>query len=522
VKALLSVYDKTGIVEFARKLVAAGFDLISTGGTHRTLTQEGGLAVRQVAEVTGSPEILDGRVKTLHPAIHAGLLARRDSPDHLAELAEHGIDPIDLVAVNLYPFVATISRPNVTLADALENIDIGGPAMLRAAAKNFPGVTVVVDPEDYTWVAEKMSREGLSLEERRKLAAKAFQHVSAYDTAVAAYLTGATPGEIPPTPLSPTEAGGDFPDSLIISLTKLSGLRYGENPHQQGALYVPAGEGSGGVARARQSNGRELSFNNLMDADAAWRTVCDFPEPTAVVIKHANPCGLASHQDQVEAYRRAYAGDSVSAFGGIVGYNRIVTAAAAEAMSPVYYEVVVAPGYEPAALELLKKKRNLRVLAVAPAAGGFPYDIRPIGGGILVQTPDAIEENAAVWKTVTNRPPSAGELRDLTFAWKAAKHIKSNAIAFVKECTLVGMGAGQPNRVVSVHLSERTAGERARGSVLASDAFFPFPDNIELAAAAGVTAIVQPGGSIRDNEVIEAADKHNLAMVFTGVRHFRH
>ena len=313
-----------------------------------------------------------------------------------------------------------------------------------------------------------------------------------------------------------------MPDSLIISLTKLSGLRYGENPHQQGALYVPAGEGAGGVARARQLNGRELSFNNLMDADAAWRTVCDFPEPTAVVIKHANPCGLASHPDQVEAYRRAYEGDSVSAFGGIVGYNRTVTAAAAEAMSPVFYEVVVAPSYEPVALALLKKKRNLRVLAVAPAAGGLPYDIRPISGGILVQTPDAIEENAAAWKTVTSRPPSDAELRDLAFAWKAAKHIKSNAIAFVKECTLVGMGAGQPNRVVSVHLSERTAGEKARGSVLASDAFFPFPDNIELAAAAGVTAIVQPGGSIRDNEVIEAADKHNLAMVFTGVRHFRH
>jgi phosphoribosylaminoimidazolecarboxamide formyltransferase/IMP cyclohydrolase len=509
-------------VEFSRTLVAAGFDLISTGGTHRTLTHEGGLAVRQVADVTGSPEILDGRVKTLHPTIHAGLLARRDSPEHLAELAEHGIDPIDLVAVNLYPFVATISRPNVTLADALENIDIGGPAMLRAAAKNFPSVTVVVDPADYTWVADQISKGGPSLEDRRKLAAKAFQHVSDYDTAVAAYLAGATPGEFSPTPLSQSGAGGDLPDSLIMSLTKLSGLRYGENPHQQGALYVPAGEGAGGVARARQLNGRELSFNNLMDADAAWRTVCDFPEPTAVVIKHANPCGLASHQDQVEAYRRAYEGDSVSAFGGIVGYNRAVTAAAAEAMGPVFYEVVVAPGYEPAALELLKKKRNLRVLAVDPADGGVPYDIRLISGGILVQTPDAIEENAAAWKTVTNRPPSHDELRDLAFAWKAAKHIKSNAIAFVKECTLVGMGAGQPNRVVSVHLSERAAGEKARGSVLASDAFFPFPDNIELAAAAGVTAIVQPGGSIRDNEVIEAADKHNLAMVFTGVRHFRH
>ena len=513
-KALLSVYDKTGIVEFAGRLADVGFELVSTGGTHRTLTQEGGLKVSQVSDLTGSPEILEGRVKTLHPVIHGGLLARRDSPEHLAELAEHGIDPIDIVAVNLYPFVETISKPDVSLADALENIDIGGPTMLRAAAKNFPSVIVVVDPADYSWVAEKMTGDGLTGEERRSLAAKAFHHVSVYDTAVAGYLTGEV-----------CQPEG-LPDSLALSLTKMASLRYGENPHQRGGLYVPTGTPITGLAGARQLHGRELSYNNLMDADAVWRTVSDFDEPTVAVVKHTNPCGLSCNDDQAEAYRRAYEGDSVSAFGGIVGYNRPVTLAAAEAMGPVFYEMVVAPGYEADALETLKKKRNLRILTVEKGVendtGPASYDLRPISGGLLVQDPDNIREDPATWKTATNRAPTEEELQDLVFAWKAAKHIKSNAIVFAKDRTLVGMGAGQPNRVVSVHLSQRTAGEKARGSVLASDAFFPFPDNIELAAEAGVTAIVQPGGSIRDDEVIEAANSSGLAMVFTGVRHFRH
>jgi phosphoribosylaminoimidazolecarboxamide formyltransferase/IMP cyclohydrolase len=509
VKALISVYDKTGIVEFSRRLAAAGFELISTGGTYRTLSEEGGLAVRQVAEVTGSPEILEGRVKTLHPVIHAGLLARRDSPDHLAELAKHGIDPIDLVVVNLYPFVATVSKPDVTLGDALENIDIGGPTLLRAAAKNFPSVAVVVNPADYPWIAEKMARKGLSLEERRDLAAKAFHHVSVYDTAVAEYLAATT--------LADT-----LPDTLTISLKKVAGLRYGENPHQQGGLYLLGDGPTGGVAGASQLHGREISFNNLMDADAAWRTVRDFAEPTVAVVKHANPCGLASNEDQAEAYRRAYEGDSISSFGGIVGFNRIVTAATAAAMGPVFYEVVVAPGYEPEALDILKKKRNLRLLAVERIGNAPAYDLRPISGGLLVQTLDAVDEDPATWQTVTNRAPSEAELLDLAFAWKAAKHIKSNAIVFAKDLTLVGMGAGQPNRVVSVHLAQRTAGDKSRECVLASDAFFPFSDNIELAAEAGITAIVQPGGSIRDSEVIEAANNSDIAMVFTGVRHFRH
>ena len=512
-RALISVFDKTGIVELGRKLDAAGFELVSTGGTHRTLAEEGNLPVQQVSDVTGSPEILDGRVKTLHPVIHGGILARRDLPEHADELEKQGIKPIDIVVGNLYPFAATISRADVTMEDALENIDIGGPTMLRAAAKNYPSVAVVVDPEDYEWVADRLAGAGLSEEERRGLAAKAFSHVAEYDATVAGYLTEAKPKAAP------------LPERLHISFDQVTTLRYGENPHQQGGLYVPASGPGGGIAGARQLHGRELSYNNLMDADAAWRTVSDFAEPAAAVIKHANACGLSSHEDLAQAYLQAYEGDTVSAFGGIVGFNRTVTAAAAEAMNPIFYEVVVAPGYEPAALEILQRKRNLRVLEVDSGGselGGVALDIRPITGGVLVQTPDTISESPANWNTATERAPTEAEMDDLAFAWIACKHIKSNAIVFAKDRTLVGMGAGQPNRVVSVHLSQRIAGDKAQGCVLASDAFFPFPDNIELAAEAGVAAIIQPGGSIRDDEVIEAANKFGIAMVFTGVRHFRH
>ena len=512
-RALISVFDKTGVVEFGKKLADAGFELISTGGTHRTLAEEGGLPVLQVSDVTGSPEILDGRVKTLHPVIHGGILARRDLPAHVSELAEHGIGPIDLVVGNLYPFVDTISKADVTLDDALENIDIGGPTMLRAAAKNFPSVAVVVNPEDYGWVADRLAGDGLNDSERRGLAAKAFEHVAQYDATVANYLVEADAGE------------EGLPGNLALTFDQVTTLRYGENPHQQGALYVPAGKAGGGIARATQLHGRELSYNNLMDADAAWRTVSDFSGPAVAVIKHANACGLSNHEDLAQAYLQAYEGDTVSAFGGIVGFNRTVTAAAAEAMNPVFYEVVVAPDYEPRALEILQRKRNLRVLAVGSGGaelGGISLDIRPITGGVLIQTPDVIEESPADWTTATQRAPTEAEMDDLAFAWIACKHIKSNAIVFARDRTLVGMGAGQPNRVVSVHLSQRIAGDKAQGCVLASDAFFPFPDNIELAAEAGVTAIIQPGGSIRDDEVIEAANKHGLAMVFTGVRHFRH
>ena len=508
-RALISVYDKTGVIEFARSVAAAGYELVSTGGTHRTLSEEGGLSVRQVADVTGSPEILDGRVKTLHPVIHGGLLARRESPEQMAELSAHGIETIDLVVVNLYPFVATVSRPDVTLDDALENIDIGGPTMLRAAAKNFPSVAVVVDPDDYEWVAGKLADGGLTAEDRRGLAAKAFRHVSEYDSAVTGYL--AVPGE-----------PGELPERLTISLNKVSGLRYGENPHQAGALYSSSGTTLAGIAGATQLHGRELSYNNLMDADAAWRTVSDFAEPTVAVVKHNNPCGLASRDSIAEAYQLAYEGDTISAFGGIVAVNRTVDVATAEAMDPIFYEVVIAPGYDNDALAILQRKRNLRILSVGAAPESVSLDLRPISGGMLVQGADVIPEDSGEWKTVTEREPGSAERQDLAFAWKAAKHIKSNAIVFARDRALVGMGAGQPNRVVSVHLSQRIAGDKGKGAVLASDAFFPFPDNIELAAEVGITAIAQPGGSVRDEEVIAAADQAGLAMVFTGVRHFRH
>ena len=508
-QALLSTYDRTGLVDLARSLSNAGFKIVSTGGTGKVLA-DAGLPVRQVSDLTGSPEILDGRVKTLHPVVHGGILARRDVPGHMAELDEHGIDTIDLVAVNLYPFVQTVTTPGVILEDALENIDIGGPTMVRAAAKNFPHVIVVVDPSDYDWIAERLSdgelETALSLEERRKLARQAFQHVAAYDTAVSRYLADGDSG---------------FGSELTVGYTKLADLRYGENPHQGAALYVDPLV-TGGIGNAKQLHGGELSFNNILDADAAWRVVSDFRQQAVTVVKHNNPCGLAVHPDQETAYRRAFEGDSVSAYGGIVGFNRSVTAAAAAAMRGVFYDIVVAPSYEPEALELLRKRRNLRILQVAATRGLGGPDVRLISGGALFQSVDAVEEDPAAWKVATARKPTESELENMAFAWKAVKHIKSNAIVLAKDSTMVGMGAGQPNRVTSVHLAFRVAEDKASGSALASDAFFPFSDSVELAAEGGVVAIVQPGGSIRDDEVIEAADRLAVTMVLTGTRHFRH
>ena len=508
-RALISVYDKTGVVELAQALQQAGYTLVSTGGTHRALS-EAGLSVEQLSAVSGAPEMLDGRVKTLHPVVHGGLLARRDLPAHMAELESHGIEPIDVVVGNLYPFEATVARAGVPDQDVLENIDIGGPAMLRAAAKNHPAVTVVVDPADFGWVAERIRGGGTTPEERRRLAATAFAHVSFYDSLVAAWLRG------PDDP---------FPKELTVGVRRSSELRYGENPHQRGALYADA-PSPGGVVAAEQLHGKELSYNNILDADAAWRAASEFSEQAVAVIKHTNPCGLACHPDQAEAYRRAFNGDPVSAYGGILGFNRRVTAEAAEALRRVFFEVIVAPGYEDEALETLQRKRDLRVLRVPQTAAsglpGSPLQVRRVSGGLLLQTPDALDEDAASWKVVTQRAPTEGELADLAFAWRAAKHIKSNTIVLVREQSLVGMGAGQPNRVNSVHLAARAAGDRAPGTVLASDAFFPFADGLELAVESGITAVVQPGGSIRDDEVIAAADKAGIAMVFTGVRHFLH
>lgn len=509
-RALISVYDKTGVVEFARGLAGLGAEIYSSGGTHRSLAQAG-IPVRPVSDLTGFPEILDGRVKTLHPGVHAGILARRDQPDHLQQLADHGLRAIDVVAVNLYPFVETVRKPDVSLEEALENIDIGGPAMVRAAAKNFPHVIVLVDPADYNDALDALASGEAPLEWRRKLAVKAFQHVAAYDTAIAAYLRGF---EDP------------FPPLITFAARKRLDLRYGENPHQLAAFYRLVDVFSArpqGIAAAEQLHGKELSYNNILDADAAWAAACDFEEPAVAVIKHTNPCGLAVHEDLAEAYRRAYSGDTVSAYGGIVAANRPVTAAMAEAMKGVFYEVVVAPGFEPEALERLRKRRDLRILQ-APLLdlGRRVLTVRSVEGGFLMQEADRFGDITLETRTVTRRGPTDAEMRDLLFAWRAAKHVKSNAIVLARDRTLVGMGAGQPNRVTSVHLAVRAAAERAVGSVLASDAFFPFADGVRLAAEAGVTAIIQPGGSIRDEESIAAADEAGLAMVFTGVRHFKH
>lgn len=513
-RAIISVSDKTGVTEFATGLSKLGYEVFSTGGTKQALAGAG-VPVRGVSEITGFPEILDGRVKTLHPAVHGGILARRDLPAHMEELAGKNIEKIDLVAVNLYPFVQTVSREGVTLQEALENIDIGGPTMIRASAKNFPGVIVVVDPADYQPVLEKLKGGDLPLEERKKLAQKAFQHVAMYDTAIAQYLRQGEEG---------------LPEEMTVALKKRYGLRYGENPHQTAAFYAEQVVGAGqntGITWAQQLHGKELSFNNILDADAAWGATVDFAAPAVSVIKHTNPCGLASHEDIAEAYRRAFTGDEVAAFGGIVAANRPVTLAMAEAMRPVFYEIVIAPGYEPEALELLKRKKDLRILVAelppgyGKAEAGYT-DFRRVKGGFLVQGSDSLPEGQVNMKRVTRREPTPHEIGDLLFAWRVAKHVKSNAIMLIKDKTVVGMGAGQPSRIISARIAGEKAGDKARGSVMASDAMFPFSDVVEAAAKFGVTAIIQPGGSIRDEDSIRAADEHNIAMVFTGVRHFRH
>lgn len=507
-RAIISVYDKTGVVDFARALHQQKVTLISTGGTYALLSEQAGLPVKKVSDVVGFPEILNGRVKTLHPRIHGGLLAKRDRLEHMAELNEHDIEPIDIVVSNLYPFVETVKSPNVTMDLALENIDIGGPTLLRAAAKNFPSVTVISDPSDYDWVAEKLVTGSISIEERQKLASKAFSHVSQYDAVVAQYLS--------------MQYNQGLPSNVILSFSKAYDLRYGENPHQQGALYRHP-FGSGGLPDSVLLHGKQLSFNNIMDAHSAWCIATEFRTPTVAIIKHSNPCGLSSHRELSEAYFRAYHGDTTSAYGGIVGFNRTVDLRTVGAMKGVFYEVVVAPDYEPEALSLLKKRRNLRVLKMSSFHdGGEEYDIRLVNGGILVQTHDQGTDDSLDWKIVTYRVPDDNDMKDLIFAWKAVKHVKSNAILLAKDSSILGIGAGQPNRVNSVDLALRGAGDRSVNSVMASDAFFPFPDNVDAAAGGGVKAIIQPGGSIRDQESIDAANSHNMIMVFTGKRHFKH
>jgi phosphoribosylaminoimidazolecarboxamide formyltransferase / IMP cyclohydrolase len=513
-RALLSAYDRTGLVDFAKTLAAAGFELISTGGTANEL-KNAGLDITEVATVTGAPEILDGRVKTLHPRIHGGLLGKRNNPAHVAEMKEQGIEGIDVVVNNLYPFQQTISKDGVTLDDALENIDIGGPAMTRAAAKNFPDVVIVVDPTDYDTVGDMLANDGVSMAQRRRLASKAFQHVAGYDTLISAYLR------------EPDTEGDDksalFPEELTFGWNRVAIPRYGENPHQAGGIYVTPGE-TGGIVNAKRLHGIDMSYLNYFDADAAWVSANSYQalgQHCVSVVKHANPCGLAVDADQAEAYRKAYEGDPISAFGGIVGFNTVVTAATATAMKGVLYDNIVAPGYEPEALEIFKKRKRTRVLEVQPS-GTVLLNVRNVTGGALVQQPDDIVEDPSSWKVVTKNRPTDQQLSDMAFAWKACQLVHSNAIVFAKDSMLRGMGAGQPNRAISVYLAGRAAGDEAQGCVMASDAFFPFPDGIEAAAEAGAVAVVQPGGSVKDQEVIEAADRLGLVMLFTGTRHFYH
>ena len=514
-RALLSVSDKTGLLPFAQALVAAGGELIASGGTARQLTQAG-LPVTPVEEVTGFPEILGGRVKTLHPAIHGGILARR-TPEHRTQLAEHGLQPIDLVVVNLYPFQETVAQPDVTLAQAVEQIDIGGVALLRAAAKNHEWVTVVCDPADYDIVAQLFAQGGDDPDLRRRLALKAFRHTAAYDQAIAAFLAAQQ--------ADPQAASAEdrLPAWLPLSLERVQRLRYGENPHQQGGLYRPPGQ----EPAFRQLHGKEMSYNNWLDLDGAWAAAQDFPDPTVAIIKHSNPCGLASGASLAEAYEKALASDPVSAFGSIIAVNRPLDLETARRLQELFVEVVAAPAFQPEALALLQRKRNLRILqATGQRAGPSPGELslRSIHGGLLVQEVDRSQADMdpANWRIVSQARPTPEQIADLAFAWRVARHVKSNAIVFAKDRATVGVGAGQMSRVDAVMLAGHKAGKRARGAVLASDAFFPFPDGIEAAAEYGVTAVVQPGGSIRDEEVIQAVDRLGLVMAFTGTRHFRH
>ena len=510
-RAIISVSNKSGVADFARGLQEQGVEIFSTGGTKKSL-EGAGIKVHSISELTGFPEILDGRVKTLHPAVHGGILARRDLPQHLAELAKNHIEAIDMVVVNLYPFIETVTRGEVSLDEAVENIDIGGPTMIRSAAKNFPSVLVIVDPEDYSPILQKLRQGDVDLQERKRLAQKAFQHVAIYDTAISQYLR---------------EEETVFPQEMTLALKKAYNLRYGENPHQKAAFYVEQNvrQKQDGLASLSQLNGPEVSFNNLLDFDSALNILKNFVAPTVAILKHLNSCGLASHDKLAEAYRRALSGDPIAAFGGVVASNRPIDLATAQEINKTHFDAIIAPEFEKGALELLGRKKSLRLVEI-PIADSYQLtaisDFRHVAGGFLVQTSDFFSESELQPRIVTNRQPTQEELSDLLFGWKAVKGVKSNAIVIARDKTLLGMGAGQPSRVVSVEIALQRAGKQAKGSALASDAFFPFADGPELAIKGGVTAIIQPGGSVRDEEVIAVANKYNIAMVFTGVRHFRH
>lgn len=503
-RALISVSNKDGVVEFAQGLEKLGFEIISTGGTYRTL-KEAGVNVKQVADITGFPEILDGRVKTLHPKIHGGILARR-IPEHLRQIEANGIEPIDIVAVNLYPFRETVAKPDVTLAEAIENIDIGGPAMVRSAAKNHQDVVIIVKPEFYGPVLHELQTEGnVSPQMRFKLALEAFSHTAAYDAMISAYLAKIN-GEI-------------FPDNMVLAGEKVYELRYGENPHQKACFYRNMTPGMG-LADVKQLNGKELSYNNIIDTQAGWSLVKEFTEPACVIIKHTNPCGTAVGADLEEAYSKAFSADPVSAFGGIIAFNRRVDLAVARLAVEPFMECIIAPGYDDDALKCLQGKKNLRVLEL-PVLPGADLQIKTVDGGFVVQESDQGDLDMTDLQIVTRTAPTPEDLKELAFAMKVAKHVKSNAIVVAKDGMTIGVGAGQMNRVGSAALALQDK-EKCRGAVMASDAFFPFKDTVELAAAAGIRAIIQPGGSIRDQESIDECNLHGIAMVFTGIRHFKH
>ena len=511
-RALVSVSDKRGLIQFARGLADLGVEILSTGGTCRQL-QEAGIEATEVSAKTGFPEIMDGRVKTLHPVIHGGLLGRRGTDEAVME--EHNIEPIDLLAVNLYPFEATISRADATLDEAIENIDIGGPAMIRAASKNHDGVAVVVDPEDYETVLETLKTEDMSIEYRRGLAAKAYAHTASYDTAITRYLSASLNEDI-------------LGERFLYSGGVSERLRYGENPHQDAAFYSDQGAPKGSLALAQQIQGKALSYNNIADTDAALECVKQFTVPACVIVKHANPCGVAIGDDISGAYERAFQTDPTSAFGGIIAFNRSLDAATARSIiDRQFVEVIVAPAIDEDALAIVAEKKNVRLLRTGewPDTTNGGFDFKKVSGGLLVQTSDAGIVTESDLKVVTDKLPEPGQIKDMLFAWKVAKFVKSNAIVFCKDGMTIGVGAGQMSRVYSTKIAAIKAGDEGlsvEGSVMASDAFFPFRDGIDSAAEHGISAIIQPGGSMRDDEVIAAANEHGLTMVFTGMRHFRH
>lgn len=508
-RALISVSDKTGIVEFARGLHELGVEIISTGGTMKTIA-EAGIPVKSVSEITGFPEMMDGRVKTLHPKIHGGILAIRNNPSHVKAMEEHGIGGIDLVAVNLYPFRETVAKPDVTREEAIENIDIGGPSMVRAAAKNYKYVTIVVDPRQYQEVLDRIKTDSLTEDFKFELSRKAFLHTGLYDCAIAGYMTKEITG------------GKDgLPDIFAKAYTKIQDLRYGENPHQKAAFYKDP-ECRGGIAEARQLHGKELSYNNIVDMEAAWNLANEWKDrPACVIVKHTNPCGTALGDTPLDAFRKAFDADSKSAFGGIVAMNRECDKETAEAMKPIFFEVIMAPRFSKEAVELLSAKKNIRLIEVENTEEK-ELQLHKVSGGLLIQTADDSSETRKACKCVTKRAPTEEEWEALEFAWKIVKHVKSNAIVLTGKDVTYGVGAGQMNRVGAADIAIAEAGEKCKGAVMSSDAFFPFGDTIEAAGKAGITAVIQPGGSIRDEESIEMADKYGIAMVFTGHRHFRH